>query len=159
LLKSVRADCYAKEQTMRGTSVVVLLLAGAMGCQLGTRTPPREQTRPYDLVPQSGYLAEGPTVSPDYAAPTGPNGDEAAFDEAAYRAAIQKDLVRINALLTENDRLRQELAATTLALEAARDEVSALRETITKLEAKLARAEARASRRSTPEHEADSNGE
>jgi septal ring factor EnvC (AmiA/AmiB activator) len=129
------------------TAWVVVLLAAAMGCQLGTRKPVREQTRPYDLAPQSGYLAEGSTVNADYAAPAESKDKEARFDEASYRAAIQKDLVRINALMAENDRLRQELAATTLTLEAARDEVNALRETIARLEAKLARAEERAARR------------
>jgi hypothetical protein len=130
------------------TAWIVVLLVVAMGCQFGTRRPTREQTRPYDLAPQSGYLADGPTVHPDYAAPTELEDEDARFNEASYRAAIQKDLVRIDALMTENDRLRQELAATTLDLEATRDEVCALRETIARLEAKLTRAEERAARRS-----------
>ena len=121
----------------------------AIGCQLGSRQPPREQVRSYDLVPQSGYLADGSTVTPDYAAPpaVGEAGDEARFDEAAYRAAIQKDLVRINALLTENERLRQELASAQAALNDARDEIDLLCESVTALEAKLALAEERAARR------------
>ena len=135
------------------TCVFGFLAAGALiaaaGCQLGSRQPPREQVRPYDLVPQSGYLTDGSTVSPDYAAPlpAGEAGEDARFDEAAYRAAIQKDLVRIDALLTDNERLRQELAVAQAALDDARDEIEQLRETMSGLEAKLARAEERAARR------------
>jgi septal ring factor EnvC (AmiA/AmiB activator) len=124
-----------------------VLLVVAAGCELGTRRPMREQTRPYDLVPQSGYLADGPTVAPDYAVPAPSDDAEAAFDEAAYRAAIQKDLVRINALLTENDRLRQELATTTAALNEARDDIERLSTRIVELSEQLERAEARAARR------------
>ena len=135
------------------TLVCACLVMGALvvaaGCHVGSRQPPREQVRPYDLVPQSGYLTDGSTVAPDYAAPQPSNeaGDELQFDEAAYRAAIQKDLVRINALLTENERLRQELAVSQATLDDARDEIEQLRETVSALEAKLALAEERAARR------------
>ncbi len=127
--------------------LIAAMLVAMMGCRFGTRTPTREQTRPYDLVPQSGYLADGPTVSPDYAAPPASEDDDSGTNEAAYRAAIQKDLVRINVLLTENERLRQELAATKLMLDEARDEIEKLRKAITTLEAKLERVKARAKRR------------
>jgi hypothetical protein len=124
-------------------------LAAATGCELGSRQPPREQVRPYDLAPQSGYLTDGSTVAADYAVPVPGDeaGSDAQFDEAAYRAAIQKDLLRINALLTENERLRQELAVAQAALEDARDEIEQLDEAVTALEAKLERAEERAARR------------
>lgn len=129
--------------------LVMGALAAALGCQVGSRQPPREQVRPYDLVPQSGYLTDGSTVAADYAvpAPGDEAGGDARFDEAAYRAAIQKDLVRINALLAENERLRQELAVAQGALDDARDEIEQLGETVTELEAKLALAEERAARR------------
>ena len=139
---------------MRATTLVFgLLVTGglvmAAGCQIGSRQPPREQVRPYDLVPQSGYLTDGSTVAPDYAAPLPPDAgdEEPRFDEAAYRAAIQKDLVRINVLLSENERLRQELAVAQAALNEARDEIEQLRETVAGLEAKLVLAEERAARR------------
>ncbi len=139
---------------MRATTLVFgLLVTGllvvAVGCQLGSRRPPREQVRPYDLAPQSGYLTDGSTVAPDYAASGTPDeGDgEPRFDEVAYRAAIQKDLLRINALLTENERLRQELAVAQAALNEACDEIEQLRETVAGLEAKLVVAEKRAARR------------
>jgi chromosome segregation ATPase len=140
------------ERRIRAITVVAALLVGvllvvAAGCQIGTRRPLREQTRPYDLVPQSGYLADGPTVAADYAVPAPTETSEAAFDEATYRAAIQKDLVRINALLTENERLRQELAATTAALEEATDNIEQLMRRIDERGEKLERAEARAARR------------
>jgi len=140
---------------MRAARRVVALVITASacataGCQLGTRQPVREQTRPYDLVPQSGYLVNGPTVSPDYAAPA-PSDENAEYDRATYRAAIQKDLLRINTLLTENDRLRQELAATIMALNEAHDEIERLGKTISALDAKLERAEARAARRTKRE--------
>ena len=127
---------------MRAAWVGIAVLVMATGCQWGTRTPPREQTQPYDLVPQSGYLADGPTVSPEYA--PGPSAEgEVEYDQAAYRETIRKDLVRINALLTENDRLRQELAITRTDLVGARDEIKNLLGKISELEAALERAEAR----------------
>jgi hypothetical protein len=131
---------------MRIVWAVAVILVVACGCELGTRTPAREQVRPYDLAPQSGYLAEGPTVSPDYAVPAATEGAEPTYDEAAYRAAIQKDLLRINELMTDNDRLRQELAAATSALDEANGQIERLRETVAALEEKLERAEARAAR-------------
>jgi len=131
---------------MRVAWGVVAILVVAVGCQWGRRTPPREQERPYDLVPQSGYLAEGTTVSPEYA-PMPSEDDGVEYDEAAYREAIRKDLVRINALLTENDRLRQELVVATVSLNEARDEIERLRERVAALEAELEQALARAERR------------
>jgi hypothetical protein len=131
---------------MRIVWAVAAILVVACGCELGTRTPAREQVQPYDLAPQSGYLAEGPTVSPDYAVPAAAEGGEAEYDEAAYRAAIQKDLARINGLMTDNDQLRQELAAAKSALDGANGEIEQLRETVAALKAKLERAEARAAR-------------
>jgi len=137
---------------MRATWLGVAVLMTTIGCQWGTRTPPRDQTRPYDLVPQSGYLAEGPTVSPEYA-PAPPAEGEVEYDEAAYREAIRKDLVRINALLSENDRLRQELAVAQASLAGARDQVENLLGKIAELEAALERAEARAARRANPDRD------
>jgi chromosome segregation ATPase len=143
-----------------GAAIVLTVTACAMsGCELGSRRPSRDEVRPYDLVPQSGYLAEGPTDAADYAVPaSAETSDE--FDEAAYRAAIQKDLVRINALLTENERLRQELAATTIALTDARADIDTLGRRIAALEEKLAQtqeklkqAEAKAARRSRSNEE------
>jgi BMFP domain-containing protein YqiC len=137
---------------MRASWVAVLTVlvgVGAIGagCELASRRPSRDEVRSYDLAPQSGYLADGPTDAADYAVPTSPEAGEA-FDEATYRAAIQKDLARINALLTENERLRQELAAVQSALTEARGEMDTLRGRIAALEEKLARAEARAARQS-----------
>jgi len=130
---------------MRAAWVGIAVLVMATGCQWGTRTPPREQTQPYDLVPQSGYLADGPTVSPEYA--PGPSAEgEVEYDQAAYRETIRKDLVRINALLTENDRLRQELAVAQATLAHAHDEIENLLGKIAELEAALERAEARTAR-------------
>ena len=114
--------------------LIGVLLVVAAGCQIGTRRPLRDQARPYDLVPQSGYLADGPTVAADYAVP-------------APMDTSQKDLVRINALLTENNRLRQELAATTAALHEANDGIEQLTQRVVELDEKLERAEARAARR------------
>jgi len=137
---------------MRAAWIGVAILVAASGCGLGTQTPPRDQVRPYDLVPQSGYLAEGPTVRADYEAPSAADGDgveydevvydEVVYDETAYRAAIRKDLARIGALLAENEELRQELAVAKTALNEARDEIEVLRRDIARLE----RAEARAAR-------------
>ena len=127
---------------MRALWLATLMMIVAAGCRLGSRTPARERVRRYDLAPQSGYLAEGPTVTPDYAVPP-PSGEaEARFDEATYRATIQRDLVRINGLLDQNDRLREELAAAQAAFEAARGEIEKLGEKIAALEAarELARA-------------------
>jgi len=126
--------------------VLAAVTVATAGCELTSRRPSRDEVRPYDLVPQSGYLAEGPTDAADYAVPASPETTDE-FDEAAYRAAIQKDLARINALLTENERLRQELAATQSALAAAHDDIDTLRGQIAALEKKLAEAKAEAARR------------
>ncbi|MBN1917967.1 MAG: hypothetical protein JW889_08675 [Verrucomicrobia bacterium] len=139
---------------MRTSWLVVVVVLTALtvvtaGCELGSRRPSRDEVRPYDLVPQSGYLAEGPTDGADYAVPASTETSDE-FDEAAYRAAIQKDLVRINMLLTENERLRRELAATQSALTQEHDDNDALRERIAALEKQLAKAQAeiKAARRS-----------
>jgi len=131
---------------MRVVCLVAVILVAVSGCRLGSRTPAREKVRSYDLAPQSGYLAEGPTVSPDYAAPAS-DQDYAGYDEAAYRAAIQRDLVRINGLMADNDQLRQDLAASQATLNEARDAIQELQKKITTLEARVERAESRAERR------------
>jgi len=129
---------------MRAVWLAILMMIVASGCRLGSKTPARDRVRRYDMVPQSGYLAEGPTVTPDYAAPP-PSGEaEARFDEATYRATIQRDLMRINGLLDDNDRMRQELAAAQAALVTALGEIEKLGEKITALEAARELARARA---------------